>query len=184
MKKYSLIILFLLAGIPVLFAQANNSGNINVQVGLGISPTYFSDIAEVESQPIHFSADYSIFSFLSAGLGWSLASSNELSSYQNTPASLVSSFNTFSLRGNAHLPLFDRLDVYAGGSVGVQRVVEVYREISGGQPLPSGIESTKLAVFQPEGHVGLRWRLLGNIGLYAEGGYGLSLVQAGLNMKL
>jgi len=175
MKKILLTILISLAGLTLMMGQANNGGNLNINVGLGLS---------LESKPLHFSADYSIFSFLSAGLGWSLAGGAESVSVQNIPATLVSSYNTFSLRANGHLPLFDRMDLYAGGSVGVQRVVEVFRELNNGSALPDGLEENKFSIFQPEGHVGVRLRLLGNVGVYAEGGYGLSALQVGLNMKL
>jgi hypothetical protein len=184
MKKIFLTLFLSLVSFTLMMGQANKSGNININVGLGFSPTYFSEDQTLESTPIHFSADYSIFSFLSVGLGWSLAGGSESADFQNIPATLVSSYNTFSLRGNAHLPVFERLDIYAGGTVGVQRVVEVFREVNNGSALPDGLESNKFSIFQPSGHVGVRWRVLGNLGLYAESGYGLSLVQVGLNMKL
>ena len=184
MKKSLFTLCFLLAGFSMLMGQANSSGSMNINVGVGVSPTYFSDIATLESTPLHFSVDYSIFNFLSAGVGWSLAGASEASSIQGIAASLASSYNTFSLRANGHLPLFERVDLYAGGSVGVQRIVQVYKELPGGQELPDGLATTKLSEFQPEVHVGVRLRILGNLGFYAEGGYGLSLVQAGLNMKL
>lgn len=184
MKKTALTILITVVSFTLMMGQSNSSGNININVGLGLTPTYFSDAQSIESTPIHFSADYSIASFLSAGLGWSLAGGIENAMVQGVSASLVSSYNTFSLRANAHLPVFDRLDIYAGGSVGVQRVAEVFRELNNGQALPTGLESNKFSVFQPAGHVGVRWRVLGNVGFYAEGGYGLSLVQGGLNMRL
>lgn len=184
MKKIALTILLAIAAFSLTWGQANRSGNMNINVGLGFSPTYLSESQTLESTPIHFTLDYSIFSFLSAGLSWGLSGASEDANYQSIPASLVSSYNTFSLRANGHLPLFERIDLYAGGSVGLQRIAESFRELANGQPLPDGLEASTSSKFQPAAHLGVRLRILGNIGLYAEGGYGLSIVQAGLNMKL
>lgn len=185
MKKIALTILIALASFTLTMGQANSSGNININVGLGFSPSYIAEDQTLESAPIHFNADYSIFSFLSAGISWGLSGASKDSNFQGIPASLVTAYNTFSLRGSAHLPLLDNIDIYAGGSVGIQRAVDTFREIAdGSQPLPNDLESVKNSSLHPAAHIGVRVRLLGNIGVYAEGGYGLSLVQVGLNMKL
>jgi hypothetical protein len=184
MKK--VVVFFTFLSLTLMsWGQANRAGNVNVNLGMGFSPTYFEEGAEVEIVPLHLSIDYSIFSLLSVGAHVNLSSSVVDEVIAGNTFQLATSYNTLGLRANGHLPLGDQIDLYLGGVLGFQRVAEAYREDPITQvAVPEGLETARRWDLRPEGHLGIRLRFAENLGIYAEGGYGLSIFQAGFNMLL
>lgn len=181
MKKFILLSLSLLL-MGSLFAQSNQQGNINLNIGVGFEPTFFPDSSDVDIVPLHLSADYSINSFLSVGVG--VLFSGSIQEYLQDSLSLTRTegFTHLGVRAQGHLPLPIRsLDIYAGGFLGAQQQVESVQSTDPSAPSTEPIKGWSLHY---AGHLGIRYRLGDFIAVYAEGSYGLSLVQAGINFRL
>ena len=180
--KNILFYTFFFLSIGSLFAQSNEQGNININIGAGFEPTFFDDSTEVDIVPLHMSADYSINSLVSVGLSVVFSgSTRELIQSARTITETVG-FTQVGLRGNFHVPIpLNTIDLYVGGFIGAEQRKESFQSDDPTFAAPTSIKGWS---FRPEGHVGLRYRLGGFIAVYAEGSYGLSLVQAGINFRL
>ncbi len=170
-----------------------NYQKFNLAVGAGLVPTFVADGASASLPPLTFKAGYQVtrnFS-LSGFIGYaqadskpSLVSDGKLVYTENTQ--LVT-----ALRGEWKKPVTEKIDIYGGGMLGFghARIREIdaatgtvfIRETNA--PTPFDPEA-KAGKFFYSGFVGGQYFFRKNLGVFVEAGFGVSLLNMGLAVRL
>ncbi|MCB0621466.1 MAG: hypothetical protein KDC43_24035 [Saprospiraceae bacterium] len=194
MKRLTWNAIFLLATLSV--AAQSSKSPWSFDAGAGALPTFISDQAQVNIWPVSLQAGYRFSELFELGIYAGLSSStsatvvefgSELARYENVH--LVT-----GLRGEFHANRFERVDLYGGFMLAYYRsFVDRIAVDEIGVALPPDPEpSTNKPYAVPEatgkvlptGFVGAIYFPAERIGLFAELGYAVSLVQVGLHVKL
>ncbi|RMG85815.1 MAG: hypothetical protein D6714_05305 [Bacteroidetes bacterium] len=195
MKKSNIqlvIALLLLCTAPV-FAQNQvfDKGNFNLSIGYGVVPVYLMDKATTEVPPLSARLGYGVTKTFNISLyaGFASATSRPnlygdgiLTQYENK--SLMA-----GLRGELRAPRSDRFDIYGGFMLGYTHPFVREVSVEDGS-LIERPEGTPRRFRKPEGKVlfsgfvGGTWYINRRFGIFAEAGYGISLLNAGLSVKL
>lgn len=172
MKKYSLLIvlLFCLAGSNLSFAQFAK-GQKDLNIGIGLGSNY--------GLPIGASLDFGITDNISLGAYLGYASKTEELGFGFVSYKWNYTAILMGARAAYHLKLVDNLDTYGGvllgynyGSVSLQGDRNGF---FGAEPEYGGLAWA--------GFIGGRYRFSERMGAFAELGYGIAILQAGLNVK-
>jgi hypothetical protein len=158
-------------------------GQIDVNAGIGIFSTLnanfneagVSDVAKSKwtLPPISLSADYGITNQVSVGVYVGAARST-ISVYGDETEK--DKFIIVGLRGLYHLETIEKADVYAGGMLGLVSITATQNFLS--EEYKS--KDTKLGY---QLIVGGRYRLSDFAGVFVEIGYGVAIINLGLNLK-
>ncbi len=187
MKKLSIIVLFLLAGIQLL-AQPFEKSSQAINAGIGFGNTnYFGTLYEGFIPSISGSYEYGIVEVpmgseltgvvgVGGYLGWS--ASKYGSYYGSSDHYNVVDF-IIAARGNYHFIFHDKLDPYAGIWFGANIQSSKWKgdgsdpdvDFTGGGPTGGA-------------YVGARWYFTDNIAVYSEIGYLISVFNVGATFKL
>ena len=182
-QKFFFVVLFTIVSIT-LSAQILEKGDITFQAGVGLLPTFFLDASETVVPPISLTANYRFLNALSVG-GYA-----GYSEYNGVPnENFDGSVNQFSsksflggLRLSAHSTKVKNWDVYGGFQVAYSKPSVVNNIIV---PSESPIPETRVNEgFLYSGFIGATGFVSKNIGLFGELGYGISLVNLGVTLKL
>ena len=165
------------------FAQQSHQGNFFIQTAFGVVPTYFLDGAKTVVPPLNVSVNYRFSPVISAGAFSGFSSSKIVRSFKD--GSLHQWANdswVFGVQFAAHSTNFKKVDVYGGGGLaysqpGISHTVLIPGE---DQVMVPKIQQG----FVYGGFLGISMGIANNIGAYAELGYGISLFDLGLNVKL
>ena len=156
-------------------AQAQyEKGQIDVNLGVGLLPTFFGSGVESTLPPIGLSVDYGVTDNISVGGYAAYASANFGSGFGSD---WKYNYTIIGVRGAYHFNVNnDRFDPYGGALLGYNIISVDY----GDSGITSGgaASAAAFSVF-----LGGRYRFTDNIGAFAELGYGISILQLGLNLK-
>lgn len=194
MTKKIFHLAFLLTLAFAATTQAQNHAKFNFSAGLGLVPTFVADNADVNTPPISFRAGYQFtptFS-LSAFAGYS--NSTSATPYLVTDGQLAVRNNKqflTGLRAEFRRDFEGKFDVYGGGMLGVNRTnttetnyqtgTSIVREP--GAPTPFDPNAPKSQLLY-SGFVGGTYYVAKNMGVFAEVGYGVSLLNAGFTVRI
>ncbi len=170
MKKTLIIpVLFAISGIA--FGQHNaGDKNLNIGVGLGSNITTGSIVVP----PFGASLEFGVTDEISIGAGFRYTASHQ----DIGVGTWKYSYMVLGLRGSYHFDIFgdDNIDTYVGVLAGYN-VASAKFDGSTSLPKPSA-GGIAYSLF-----LGGRVALVNNIGVFAEIGYGISNVNAGINLK-
>ncbi len=176
MKKIFLTTLTLLFAITIFNesqAQKFQQGQMDLNLGVGLAPTFGTGDVGL---PLSLSLDYGLNDQISLGgyLGYA-GSSDEV------PFLGKISYNYIIVgaRGAYHFELTEKLDTYAGVLLGYNIAsVKIENEIPGA-PEPDAAGGFAYSLF-----AGARYHFSEKIGVFGEVGYGISILNLGLTVKL
>lgn len=169
-------------------AQSSQAGDLTIQAGIGLLPTYFKDASNVKVMPVQAAISYKLLDILSIGAfaGYSDYESNvqemhDGSTFQTRTESILG-----GARIAAHAKGMNKVDIYGGFQVGyskptVTTQVLTASEASGGNIGPRAKVRNE---FVYSGFLGATTYLTKNVGLYGEIGFGISLVNVGATLKI
>lgn len=166
-------------------AQTVKKGDVVFQTGVGLLPTYFMDKGKMLVPPVSASVDYRMGSILSVG-AFGAYSSTETNTIKLEDGSAFKWQNDSWMAGvkvAAHSANFDRVDVYGGFTLGYQIPdIKANVEIPGEQRLPEPTNVKNHWIYA--GFVGVAGYLTPHLGVYGELGYGISLLNVGVSIKI
>jgi len=184
MKKPLFILTTLLAS--VTFAQAQfEKEDLLIHVGAGFEDNF--TIGNATFQPGLGSIEYGITDQISVGPMFGFVTSRQTIT-QNPGLGITQfvrgkyDYTLYGLRGSYHLQKSDKVDVYFGLFLGAyQYEAKITTEQFVGNTRTNYAEAyPNVTDFGYSLHVGANYYIYKNFGLYAEFGYGLATVQAGL----
>ncbi|MDA3816614.1 MAG: hypothetical protein PF486_04495 [Prolixibacteraceae bacterium] len=187
MKKFLIILLISSFSFAVkaqevapVFVKGDKVANIGIGLGSGLSSYYKMSIP-----PISLSAEYGIMDNIlekgSVGVGAYLGFSSYKFSGWGSNYSSRTSRVYIGPRGSFHYPLIDKLDTYAGLSIGFHYYSWSYED--------DGIDdfydynNNDLGVYS-YWFIGARYYLTDNLAAMAELGYGITYLNIGISIKL
>lgn len=168
-------------------------GKFNFSAGIGLEPTHFTDKSTMNTPPIGLKAGYQfsqLFS-LNAFAGFSSTTSQAQVINDGLVTQATNKHLLLGLRGEMRKELSNRFDIYGGGLLGYSMTdVQEINPVTGnavsrpvGEPTPYDPNAPK-GKFMYSGFIGSTFYLKNQIGLFAEVGYGVSLLQTGITVRL
>lgn len=174
--------------------SAQSNSKFSLSAGIGALPTFIGDNATVNTPPINARITYQMtpaFS-LSGYVGYSSSTSSSPYIISDGKQSLVSNKQTLmGLRGELKKNISKKFDVYGGALFGYNKNdIREFDKASGetvirdnNTPTPYNPDR-KNGEFLYSGFVGTTFHLQKGIGLFAEVGYGVSLLNTGITIKI
>ncbi len=174
----SLFVCFLLAfGLSTAHAQFEK-GQIDVNLGVGLLPTYLGSGFTSTLPPIGLSVDYGVTDNISIGGFASYSAAKYDFSGFGSNSEWKYTYVIVGARGAYHFEMSnEKFDPYAGALLGYN-VASVTTE-------DDNIDTSSVSAggFAYSVFLGARYRFTEKIGVFAELGYGISVLQLGLNVK-
>ena len=167
MKKIIIAVAFML-GVSTVNAQTFNEGTSVVQLGAGIGSDF--------GLPLGLSYEYGISDKIGIGGYVGYASKSYTTGFSAFDYKVT--YMIFGAKGNYHFYQSDKIDAYGGVLLGYNSAKVTYDNSSSGFTAPS----YGGAVFG--GTVGARYYFTESIAAFAEVGYGIGYLTAGLAYKL
>ncbi len=183
---------FIIAIFCLSLATAHSqSGKINLSAGVGFEPTTLMDKASVSTLPMTFKLGYQIsplFSLNAIG-GYSSSTSKTNLIDDGVAVNSTTTQSFLGLRGELKKSLGDRFEVYGGGTFGYMKKDFAEKTTTGksylrnsGEPTPNNPNAAKGTMFYA-GFVGTTFFPIKHVGLFAEVGYGVSLLNGGVTVR-
>jgi hypothetical protein len=198
MSKFALVFALLIACLPGAYAQQPTfaKGDIELSAGIGLLPTFVKDDGNTLVPPVTLRAGYRFSSnfSLSAFAAYSATETAELARTTGVVEQFQNDFLIFGLRPTVHATSFKNWDIYGGFAIGyvvptVERTVisepvdtrnvvvdEVQYETSFTR------DATNELLFS--GFIGANYYFRKKTAVFAEVGYGISILNAGVTFKL
>ena len=190
----NIAVLCILFASSALLAQTPTFGKFSFSAGVGLVPTFLADNASVNTLPVNARITYQVNpSFnLSGFFGYSSSTSSSAFIISDGQQSLVSNKMTmYGLRGELKKNLSKKFEVYGGALLGFNQSdirefdqftgETINRDPEGPSPFNPNRSNTE---WMYAGFVGSTFYLHKNIGLFAEVGYGISLLNTGVTVRL
>lgn len=177
-KLFSILfVVAVLAGVS--FGQGYQKGVNNLNIGIGLGDVY-GVYGSQDFPPISVGLQFGIHEKISVGgiLGYS-SSSYDLGGWYGKDYKWTYHYIIVGARGEYHfMEPSDKFDIYGGVTLG-------YNIVSVSEPsgYAGGYSSEGSYLFYGF-HAGARYAFTPKIGAYAEIGYGLGIVNLGINFKL
>ena len=166
------------AQIDILGTNPNfTQGQIDVNAGIGLLRTFYSGHRSAVP-PVSVSVEYGITDKISVGGFFGYTSTKDRLWYDANDYARYS-FTIVGVRGSYHLNLWDRMDTYAGLMLGYN-IASVKYDTDNPYLDNYAAASSGLAL---SAYVGGRYMLTEKIGAFAELGYGISVLNLGVNVR-
>ncbi|MBK9016908.1 MAG: outer membrane beta-barrel protein [Saprospiraceae bacterium] len=188
MKNIHFIIAFFCLSMATAYSQ---SGKLNISSGVGFEPTTLMDNATVNTLPMTLKLGYQVTPMFSLNAFGGYSSTTAEPTVINDGLAIQSTNKqTFlGLRGELKKGLGERFEVYGGGGLGYvfQDITE--KTTTGRDYLQVKGEPTTNDPNAPNGRlmyagfVGSTFFVQKHIGIYAELGYGVSLLNGGVTVR-
>lgn len=165
-------------------AQTVKKGDLTIQAGIGLLSTYFLDASETIVPPVQASVSYRFMDMLSVGAfaGYSEYNSTPQHHYDGAINQYHSTSILGGVRAAAHATKIHNWDVYGGFQLGYSKpTITNNILVSSERRLP---ESKVREEFVYSGFIGATGYITDKVGIYGEMGYGISLFNAGVSIKL
>lgn len=172
---------------------ASQPGKFNISAGIGLVPTFVSDGANMNTPPVSLRIGYQVASNINVSAFGGYASYDLASPYlisDGLPASLTNKQYLAGLRGEVRKDLSQKFDVYGGGMLGYSHAdIREFNQQTGetitrpeNTPSPYNPEGPESGLLYA-GFVGSTFYLKQGVGLFAEAGYGVSLLNMGVTLR-
>lgn len=166
-------------------------GDIDVAAGIGLVPTFAADRGKTIVPPASLRVDYRVAKQFSLGAyaAFSSTESNVLTQPNGTVERFETDYTIVGIRAAAHGNPRDNWDIYGGFLIGYNMpsvthyLITPAGEVKNTEGQPTFVRPAKNQVTY-SGFVGATYYFKKNIGAFAELGYGISLLNAGLQIKL
>ncbi|MBU1370066.1 MAG: porin family protein [Bacteroidetes bacterium] len=175
MKKFVLVLAIALVGLTYGAQAQYESGQVDANIGVGLGSTFAT--GTLDMPPVSLALDFGLSDKMSLGAYVGYSASKEDFSGFGANYSWKYTYIIVGARGAYHFDLVDQLDTYAGVLLGYN-VASVTYEGSGTAPTSPSAGGLAYA-----GFAGARYHFGDTFGVYAELGYGLALLNAGLTLK-
>lgn len=183
---------FIIAFFCLVLATAHSqTGKVNISAGIGFEPTTLMDKASVNTVPMTFKVGYQFSPVFSLGAfgGYSSTTSEPRLVNDGLAVKTTTTQSFIGLRGELKKGLGERFEVYGGGALGiVQKDINektstgrTYLRVDG-EPTPTNPNAGKNTAFYA-GFVGTTFFPIKHVGLFAELGYGVSLLSGGVTVR-
>jgi len=192
MKMILLTVLSLFLFVTIAEAQYTpptrifKKGQLDLQAGIGLAPTFFKDGGSVRIPPLSVAADFWLNEKVTLGIfgGYSKTDGPEREMADGQIAQWRNAYSEVGIRFGAHYTHIEALDIYGGIRAGVA--------FSWVTPLQPGLENLMphLGVeeynseFLYMAYLGMRYVLSPEWTVYSELSYGVSILQVGIGYKL
>ncbi|MEO1263396.1 MAG: outer membrane beta-barrel protein [Bacteroidota bacterium] len=184
--------LCLFLGSVSLFSQS--ASKLSFSAGIGVLPTFIADDAEVNTPPLNARLTYQMtpaFS-LSAFAGYSSSTSTTPAIISDGQQILVSNKQTLlGLRGELKKSISEKFEIYGGAMLGYNHSnIREFDKFSGETVVRDPEAPTPFDPNRPDGEllysgfVGTTYFVHNKIGVFGEIGYGVSLLNAGITIKI
>ncbi|GJM34434.1 MAG: hypothetical protein DHS20C18_34350 [Saprospiraceae bacterium] len=169
--------------------RAVKKGDLQLSAGIGIIPTYAADGGHINVPPVSAKLTYQLSEKFS--LGAYAAFSSTTSQQLNYPDGSTRVYDSkqliFGTRAAAHINRFKNWDVYGGLMLGysiptVDQITQYPIENDRDDELPSFSRPAE-SKFLYSGFIGATYFFSPQLGVYGEVGYGISLLNLGVNYK-
>lgn len=188
MKRMMILTVLLVLSFSSANAQTIfKKGDIEFAAGMGIFPTFAKDDAAIVVPPL--SARLHIRALPNFSLGAYAAYSSSEAHQVGLPGGAVrdvdNEFYLFGLRAAAHTNRLDNWDIYGGAMLGYN-VPKVNNTLTKEKSEIEGPVFSRPAEneFTYSAFVGATYFPVKNLGLFAEVGYGISILNLGVSVKL
>ncbi len=193
MKNLLFFFAFLLS-LP-LFAQQERAG-ITLSAAAGTLPTYLKDKATQDFWPVSISAGYRFAGMLSVNIygGHSIATSDIQTLADESQVRYRNATTILGLKTALHTTRFDRVDIYGGSMIALYSAKVQQLNLDGTTAnLPKSDEPSQTKPYkygQPDNKilvtafVGASYYANNRLSFYAEAGWGISILEAGLRITL
>ncbi len=180
-----LLLFFLFVHLNPLQAQRRSSPKYDISAGIGLFPTFLKDEGRMIVPPLSLTADYRVAPNFSVGLflGYSSTESNQAQIDDEEAVLFRNRFSSVGLRLAAHTTGFENWDIYGGLTFGYMHSnIDAEQAMLEKMALQKGIRpsSGKLVM---TGFLGSRVKVSRRVGIFAELGFGVSLVQTGISYR-
>ncbi|GEM_PF-4500782 len=188
MKNIHFIIAILCLSTATAYSQ---SGKLNLSAGVGFEPTTLMDNATVNTLPMTLKLGYQITPMFSLNaIGGYSSTTSEAKVINDGLAILTTNEQKFlALRGELKKGLGERFEVYGGASLGYLHQNLTENTTSGrkytrvdGAPTPHDPNAPQGRLMYA-GFVGATFFVVKHVGLYAELGHGVSLLNGGVTLR-
>ena len=186
----TLLTIILLAGMtPLAEAQCWNprqkTGYFDVNLGIGLLPTYAKDAGRPTGRPLSLSANYRVQKNFSLGAfaGFSSTTGTRVFAGSETASSWENRTTVAGLRFAAHSNPLGNWEFYGGMAGGLHYSrFDIMDAKAREKALKHGFDAIQ-SKFYATGFLGARYCLKKNFGLFTELGMGDSIVKAGLSLR-
>lgn len=188
MKNIQFIIVFLCLSTATAYSQ---NGKLNLSAGVGFEPTTLMDKATINTLPLTFKLGYQIspmFSLNALG-GYSSTISEPTVINDGLAIQTANESKFLGLRGELKKGMGERFEVYGGATLGYMRQNIQEKTTTGRDYSPIPGTPTKQDPNAPKGRlmyagfVGTTFFVHKHVGIYAELGYGVSLLNGGVTFR-
>ena len=188
MRKIMILLAALVIGLSTVSAQTTfKKGDIEFATGIGLLPTFAKDNATTVVPPVSARLNIRLASNFSLGAyaAFSSSEAHQVGLPGGAIRDVSNEFYLFGLRGAVHANRMDNWDIYGGAMLGYNvpkvddNITKEKSDVDGPTySRPAGNEFTYSAF------VGASYYPIKNIGLFAEVGYGISILNMGVSVKL
>lgn len=162
-------------------------GQSDVQIGVGLVPTYFMDKAKMIVPPVSLEFNHLLSDHFSLGAyaGHSVSQSKPGITSDGIPQSVQNKHFQFGLKGGIHITKWDNFDWYGGFMLAYNHSKFKAVDNSDMQFMEQhlGIERKK-EKFTYTGFLGVRYAFEPKYTLFGEAGFGVSLLTVGVSRKI
>ena len=191
MKKIMLLVSALTLGLTILNAQPIKPGSFDFAVGVGLLPTFVADGAGMKVPPLSFRVGYRLAEKFSLGAyaAYSSSETDQVNLPDGRNNHVVNDSYIVGLRAAAHTIRFDKWDIYGGLMAGYQ-ISEVQQ--SAYALADDEIKNPTGPIFSRptknnfifSGFVGATYFPGNRVGVFGEAGFGISILNLGVQIKL
>jgi hypothetical protein len=168
-------------------------GSVDFAAGVGLVPTYIADGAQVNVLPLNVRLGVRVSDNISmaAFAAYSASEKNRVVRPDESVDHVSNKQVVLGVRSAVHALRAEKFDIYGGVMLGYNMPTTEITNIEGpktGNPLPNGLtpsfsrEATNSMVYS--GFVGAAYRPGANMSVFTEIGYGISLLNVGMQWKL
>ena len=192
---YKILLPIAIVAISLTSIQAQftkiKKGDIDVAAGIGLVPTFAADRGNTIIPPASVRVDYRVSKQFSLGAyaAFSSTESNIITQPNGSVERFETDYTIVGLRAAAHGNPRDNWDVYGGFLIGYNMpsvnhiIITPASDVKSPEDQPSFTRPAKNQMTY-SGFVGATYYIKKNIGVFAELGYGISLLNAGVQIKL
>jgi len=168
-------------------------GESQATVGVGIIPTFTGANTTTNVLPISTTIGYRVTDnfAVSAYAGYTQASTTPTLVNDGLLASHNNNFVMAGVRAELHAARFERIDIYGGAMLSYAKPFVKATNATTNEVVDLGPSTTNpyknpapKSTFLPSGFVGASYFITENLGAYVEIGYGVSILNTGLTIRL
>ena len=186
MKRLMILMAVLVLALSITNAQTTfKKGDIELAAGIGLFPTFAKDNATTTIPPARFNLRLAPNFSLGAYAAYSSSEAHQVGLPGGAVRDVSNEFYVLGLRAAAHTNRMDNWDIYGGAMLGYnipkvdETITKEKSDIDG--PTFSRPAENKVTY---SAFVGASYYPMKNIGLFAEVGYGISIFNMGVSLKL